>query len=110
MYRLSYLFNLYKLFFTFSNKYFTQIFFIIFIGINIILMLNLILNLGIFSILYLNYSLLFYILISFYLVYIYQKLNSIIIDYINNEISQLLLINCNQLIILYSFIILCFFI
>ena len=110
MYKLSYLFNLYKLFFNFSNKYFTQIFFMIFISINIMLIINLFLNLSIFSVLYLNYSLLFYILMSFYLLYIYQKLNSIIIDYINNEISQLLLINCNQLIILYSFIILCFFI
>ena len=110
MYKLSYFFNLYKLFFNFSNKYFTQIFFMIFIVINIILLLNLILNLSLFSILYLNYSLLIYIMMSFYLLYIYQKLNSIIIDYINNEVSQILLINCNQLIILYSFIIICFFI
>lgn len=92
------------------KKYFNQIFFIIFIIINIILLLNIILNFAIFSIFYSNFILLYYIMIVFYLFYIYQKLNSIIVDYINNEVSQLLLINCNQLIILYSFILLCFFI
>lgn len=110
MFKISYLFNLYKLIFDFIKKYFNQIFFIIFICINIILLLNILLNLSVFSIFYSNFSLLYYILIILYLVYIYQKLNSIIIDYINNEVSQLLLINCNQLVVLFSFILLCFFI
>lgn len=106
MFNTSYIFNLYKLYLSYIQKNYNSIFFFLFLLINTLFVVCLTTNYLFFSILITKFPLLFYTICLFYTAYIYLKLKSIIVDYINNEVSQLLLISLIQIIILYSYIIL----